>query len=205
MKKLFPCLRHVNAAACVTLAGFLCGLTALVLRFSGNARSFYLFMTLAALLDMADGLVARKLHQCSPAGEMFDSLADMSSFVVVPALIFCYYGRFAPLWCAAALFYAMCGMLRLVAFTVDSQPAPGVFVGVASPWASSIMLGLCIILFDIYKLPLGGTLSALMPLWCAGAAISMVLGCIRLKKVGIFSVCVVTGGVALMVWSMIAA
>lgn len=204
MRKIFPCLKAVNTACCVTLAGIVCGWIALCMCFTGHPGLFYPFFTLAALFDLADGMVARKLKQCGAMGEALDSLADVSSFVVVPAVTFCWLGGFQPLWCAAALVYLICGILRLAYFNVEHTQQE-IFIGVASPWAASIMISLCLVLIDILKLPPTGALGVLMPIWCVCVALSMVLGCIRIRKSGAFSMSVVSIGGGITIWGIISA
>lgn len=190
---MFPCLKYLNVASCMTLNGFLCGLTALLLKLSGTSRLCYLFMLLAVISDIADGLLARRLNECTPAGEILDSLADLSSFVVVPAIVFCQYGRFAPAWCVSAVFYTLCGILRLLYFTAE-QNQKDTYIGLASPCAMTILLLPCALLSHQFRLPPDGPLEILMPAWCVIVALSMISERIHVKKIGVFNGCVLLFG-----------
>jgi CDP-diacylglycerol--serine O-phosphatidyltransferase len=93
----------------------------------------------AILLDMLDGRIARLTGTTSEFGGELDSLADVISFGVAPALL-AYGWGFAPLsrvgWLAAFLF-VMCGALRLARFNVQRHAADGkYFVGLPIPAAA---------------------------------------------------------------------
>jgi CDP-diacylglycerol--serine O-phosphatidyltransferase len=70
----------------LTLLNLACGTTAIVFTLEGQwAYAVYLLLA-AALLDFLDGLLARLLQAYSDTGKQLDSLADMVTFGVVPAL-----------------------------------------------------------------------------------------------------------------------
>lgn len=202
MKKLFPFLGLINTACVVTITSFLCGVTAILCKLTGHWNLFLLFMLIAALLDMADGMVARKLHQCSAAGELLDSLADLSNFAVITALYFCCCGQYQPTWCIAGAIYALCGILRLFWFTATPHSA-NTFTGVASPWAATLLICITGVLLDILKLPPTGILSVVLPIVCVLLALSMICGFIHIKKVGPFSIFIVTLGIVVTMCGLI--
>jgi CDP-diacylglycerol--serine O-phosphatidyltransferase len=98
-----------------------------------------------------DGRVARMTNTQSAFGEQYDSLADMVSFGVAPALVMFSWvlhdlGRWG--W-AAAFIYAACAALRLARFNtqigvVDKK----YFVGLASPMAAAIIAATVLTLID---------------------------------------------------------
>ena len=107
------------------------------------------FIWIAALLDFADGLVARALKAYSTIGGDLDSLADMVSFGVLPSFIMFYLiedalvGQYT--WLAYLAFtIATFSALRLAIFNVDTQQTDK-FIGLPTP--SSAML--------VSSLPLG--------------------------------------------------
>jgi CDP-diacylglycerol--serine O-phosphatidyltransferase len=110
----------------LTLAAVFCGLTAI--RFSGEGR-FALAMTAilaAALLDAADGFVARRLSAESAIGAELDSLADFLNFGVAPAMLL--YDRHLYLlsgwgWLISATYVIATG-LRLARFNVHAKAVP---------------------------------------------------------------------------------
>ena len=93
------------------------------------------------LLDVMDGLTARMLKATSDFGAEFDSMADLVSFGVAPAVLVLNAGMqiggievFAPqFWVllVAVGVFALCGAMRLARFNVFSdQPTRGWFTGV---------------------------------------------------------------------------
>ncbi len=107
----------------LTLTAVVLGLTAI--RLSGE-REFALAMTAilgAALLDAADGFLARKLSAESAIGAELDSLADFLNFGVAPAMLL--YDRHLNLlgafgWLIAAIYVIATG-LRLARFNVQAK------------------------------------------------------------------------------------
>lgn len=99
-------------------AGFYAIVSAMSLHFDRAAIA----IIIAAFMDGLDGKVARFTGASSRFGEEFDSLADLVSFGVAPALLMYIWtmkahGRVG--WVAAFLFVA-CGALRLARFNVQS-------------------------------------------------------------------------------------
>lgn len=92
-------------------------------------------MLAAAVFDFCDGLAARLLKAHSPIGAQLDSLADMVSFGVLPALMLmsCMQEQGAPVWlCYAPLFIAVMSAVRLAKFNVDSRQTTD-FLGLPTP------------------------------------------------------------------------
>jgi CDP-diacylglycerol--serine O-phosphatidyltransferase len=100
------------------------------------------FIALALLLDGLDGRIARFARATSPIGLQLDSLADVVSFGVAPAVLVFSWAlvdmpRARPGWAVAFVFTA-CGALRLARFNVQaSGQADGrYFVGLPIPAAA---------------------------------------------------------------------
>ena len=92
-------------------------------------------MLAAAVFDFCDGLAARLLKAYSPIGAQLDSLADMVSFGVLPALmlISCMLEHGAVAWlCYAPLFIAVMSAVRLAKFNVDTRQTTD-FLGLPTP------------------------------------------------------------------------
>ncbi|WP_049723997.1 CDP-diacylglycerol--serine O-phosphatidyltransferase [Gilvimarinus polysaccharolyticus] len=96
----------------------------------------------AMIFDGLDGRVARLTNTSSAFGEQYDSLADMVSFGVAPALVIFNWGLadLGKVGWAAAFGFTACAALRLARFntqigTVDK----GEFVGLASPSAAALI------------------------------------------------------------------
>jgi len=104
-----------------TLLGLLCGFYALVASIQGSYEPAAWAIIAAAIFDMLDGRVARLLNAESAFGAELDSLCDMLSFGVAPAvLVYLWaltsYEKFG--WLAAFLIVA-CSALRLARFNVQ--------------------------------------------------------------------------------------
>jgi CDP-diacylglycerol--serine O-phosphatidyltransferase len=132
-----------------TTGNLFCGFWAIISIF--QERFFYaaIAILLAAVFDVLDGKVARLSGATSKFGIQYDSLADLVSFGIAPALLaFSWalreYGKFG--WLAAFLFVA-CGALRLARFNVQTSSGEvKYFKGLPIPAAAS-MIALTILLY----------------------------------------------------------
>ncbi len=122
-----------------TLGNLFFGFWAIVSAFNGNFRWAGWFIVFAGILDMLDGRVARLSGTGTRFGAELDSLVDVISFGVAPALLmyfldFSNSGRFAWILC---YIYVVAVALRLARFNVLSagKPASGWFTGLPSPAA----------------------------------------------------------------------
>ena len=123
-----------------TLGNLFFGFWSIVSAFNGNFRWAGWFIVFAAILDMLDGRVARLSKTNSRFGAELDSLVDVISFGVAPALLmyfldFASGGRFAWVLC---YIYVVAVALRLARYNVlaDTKPSPGWFTGMPSPAAA---------------------------------------------------------------------
>lgn len=121
----------------ITAFGLCCGLFAIfkmnITGFGEVTHDILKFTTgillLAAFADLLDGAVARAMKAESEFGGLFDSMADAVTFGVAPAVIVLKSLSILPgtelsyLLTAAAMIYAVCGVLRLVRFSVTSHQA----------------------------------------------------------------------------------
>ena len=71
----------------VTFANLACGFAAILLAFEGRPGQAVSLVFLAGVLDFFDGALARLAGHGSPLGQQLDSLADLVSFGVVPAVL----------------------------------------------------------------------------------------------------------------------
>lgn len=111
-----------------TLANLTAGVLAIQ---TGRPLTAASFIALGAACDVMDGWVARRLNQTSPVGLQLDSLADMVTFGVAPALLFL---RMMPdTWMhfAIALLIPVASAWRLAVFNI--RPASPVFAGLPTP------------------------------------------------------------------------
>jgi CDP-diacylglycerol---serine O-phosphatidyltransferase len=123
-----------------TLGNLFFGFWAIVSAFNGNFRWAGWFIVFSGILDMLDGRVARLSNTGSRFGAELDSLIDIVSFGVAPALLiyfldFASAGRFA--WILSYI-YVTAVAVRLARFNVVSAGKPATtawFTGMPSPSA----------------------------------------------------------------------
>ncbi|MES2982457.1 MAG: CDP-diacylglycerol--serine O-phosphatidyltransferase [Verrucomicrobiota bacterium] len=126
------------------------------------SREYYQYAILlifgSCLFDLLDGRLARLGGQDSPFGQEFDSLADIISFGMAPAMLLSRAVLF-PLgnigW-SIALIYLICGAMRLARFNcLASLPKkPGAstdFRGIPIPMAAGFIASLTFLIIDLYK------------------------------------------------------
>tara|TARA_B100000212_G_scaffold33961_1_gene22105 strand:+ start:2094 stop:2780 length:687 start_codon:yes stop_codon:yes gene_type:complete len=77
----------LNIANFFTILNLLCGLIAIVFFSNGLVNFGCLFIIFASFFDFLDGYFARKLNISSDFGKQADSLSDMISFGVAPAIL----------------------------------------------------------------------------------------------------------------------
>ncbi len=122
-----------------TLANLFFGFWAIVMAFNGNFKWAGFFVVFSGILDMFDGRIARLSNTGSRFGAELDSLVDVVSFGVAPALLmyfleFSTAGKFG--WVVSYL-YVVAAALRLARYNVTSHGAPhsNWFTGLPSPAA----------------------------------------------------------------------
>ncbi len=142
---LFGCL------ACI--AAFHCNDTMCGSAIKGYECAF-IFIGLAAVADFFDGLVARLLHAVSAIGAELDSLADLVSFGLAPALILynMMLGQGAGHWALVALMIPVFGALRLARFNVDTNQTT-TFTGLPIPANAIFWIGFTA-WYAIHEMPL---------------------------------------------------
>jgi CDP-diacylglycerol--serine O-phosphatidyltransferase len=129
-----------------TGANLLCGVLAIAAVFNHNFVLSLVFIILAAVLDRADGMLARRYNVSSAFGRELDSLADLISFGVAPSAML--YGNMAGNWSYAGLacfaFFTLCGAYRLARYNISSST--GFFLGLPITIGGTIM-AILVILF----------------------------------------------------------
>ncbi|GAB6992523.1 CDP-diacylglycerol--serine O-phosphatidyltransferase [Paenibacillus pini] len=124
-----------------TLGNLFLGMIGIMLAFDNKLNLAAIMIIIAMLLDGLDGRVARALNAQSEFGKELDSLSDVISFGVAPALIMyvtSFHGmHHALIWTVTAVF-PMCGAVRLARFNVQSG-IPGYFIGLPIPAAGGVL------------------------------------------------------------------
>ncbi len=122
-----------------TTGNLLFGFFSLVQAAAGNFDRAALGIVLAGICDVLDGRVARLARSTSRFGAEYDSLADVISFGVAPAMLAFHAGNLEVLgrtgW-VMAFVYAVATALRLARFNVSASRFPGRFEGLPSPAAA---------------------------------------------------------------------
>jgi len=125
-----------------TMGNLFCGYASIVHTLRGDFGTAALFIGLGYAFDMCDGFIARLTGSASDFGVEFDSLADVVSFGVAPALLSYHWGLEAlgrRGWLAGFLFVAAAA-LRLARFNIQAGSTDKrYFVGMPSPAAASII------------------------------------------------------------------
>lgn len=128
-----------------TLGNLVCGLFSITFTISGFWRLAALFVFLAAFLDLFDGRLARKLQVTNELGGLLDSLADVVSFGIAPAVLFHTLSRHSWLTSLAFVLYPTMGALRLARFS--AKPTIGYFMGVPITLSGLIMAAMGFFLY----------------------------------------------------------
>ena len=102
----------------------------------------FVLIALSAVADFFDGLVARVIHAVSAIGKELDSLADLVSFGLAPALVLynMMLGHGAEHWALCALLLPVFGALRLARFNVDTNQVT-TFTGLPIPANAIFWIG----------------------------------------------------------------
>jgi len=158
-----------------TTASLFAGFYAIVQAMNGGFEYAAIAIFIAMIMDGLDGRIARWTHTQSDFGAEFDSLSDMVSFGLAPALIMYQWalsglGRLGWL---VAFIYTAAAALRLARFNTQlGQIDSGFFRGLPSPAAAGLVMGLMWVLHS-YGLP-GKETSIVALVFTVFAAVTMV-------------------------------
>lgn len=186
----------------VTLGNGLCGFGAvgcLVKAQTGGEEIFAAYMEWACLLilaamvfDALDGSVARLARVSSEFGGQLDSLADVISFGLAPALtimvVASYEGFLQRVGRVTGSLFLVCTMLRLARYNVESREHEGptlYFAGLPTPAAAGLVASLALMHFNVrtdrelgfiaaHLQPMMAWMVRFLPLVAAVAALLMV-------------------------------
>ncbi len=128
------------------------GFYAVLSGFTGNFEFAAMAIFAAMIFDGLDGRVARMTNTQSDFGVQYDSLSDMVSFGVAPAVVAYGWGvsDLGKLGLAAAFVYASCAALRLARFNVQAELADKkTFTGLPSPVAAALVAGFIWSTYDL--------------------------------------------------------
>lgn len=203
--------RHLpNAITCLNLV---CGFLACIYALNARADIAAYLIAAGAAFDLFDGMVARALGVSSPIGKQLDSLADMVSFGVAPALIareciiaalqveygdwhssgWMFFLQYAP------LIIVVCSALRLAKFNVDETQSVD-FKGLPTPANALFWLAIPLSIdlgrhaegaLSIFQNPI------VLSLFCLGMGLFMV------SSIRLFSLKLVKGDKGRLIWQVL--
>ncbi len=148
----------------LTLLNLFCGCCGIVACLYDQYQAVPVFIGIALLADFLDGFVARALKVKSDLGAQLDSLADMTTFGVLPGMmlfvlirqaytdIACtgYQGKYFPY---IGFVYSIFACLRLAKFNIDTRQTVN-FIGLNTPSGAMFVLGLYANLkFQVFQIP----------------------------------------------------
>ncbi len=168
----------------LTTMNAIMGLLAVFFAYQGRMKEALLILIGSVIFDKLDGAMARKLGLTEPVpeqnnrfnisfGGIMDDIADSVSFCIAPAWIFYiiltdFSDHFIPLIIIRYIagFYAFAGIARLVYFTLDRAPIPGIFKGIPTPAAALLTVSPLVIFSQFAKAE--SPLMPYMAFFCCG-------------------------------------
>jgi CDP-diacylglycerol--serine O-phosphatidyltransferase len=137
----------------LTMGNMFCGYACVVYAMRGDYETAAPFIGFAVVLDMLDGRIARLTNTTSEFGVEFDSMADIISFGVAPAILSFAWGlkSLERLGWAAGFIFVAAAAMRLARFNIQSGGGGDkrYFVGMPSPAAAGIVAA------TVYAYPTG--------------------------------------------------
>lgn len=148
-------IKHIpNSITCLNL---LSGCLSSVYAFNGDYKMGAIFIALAAVFDFLDGFFARLLHAYSPLGKELDSLADLISFGMAPAVLMYSYLLSSPISQGdsfisqyipyTAFLITIFSGLRLAKFNIDTRQTTS-FIGLPVPANALFWIGMYWIMIE---------------------------------------------------------
>jgi CDP-diacylglycerol--serine O-phosphatidyltransferase len=166
---------RVTAPSMLTTANLACGFSSVLMAASGHFTLAALLIGAAIVFDISDGAVARLVGATSPFGVQLDSLADLVSFGLAPAVLV--YTWVLPEWpviaWVAAFLWLACAAFRLARFnfTIDPTADKRYFVGLPSPGPAAVVMAT---VFALNNPDVGGLETTVGPAILLPAVISVV-------------------------------
>ena len=166
-------LKHIPNT--ITSMNLLCGALGVIFTFQGALDIAFYLMLAAAVCDFFDGFSARLLKAYSATGKELDSLADLVSFGLLPALMFhrrLIEGGMTGIITYIPLIICIFAAIRLAKFNVDERQSEN-FLGLATPacalWCGSLIfaadhgvMSFAAMLHDTYIIPISSVVLAVL-------------------------------------------
>jgi len=136
-----------------TTGNVFCGFYAIIAAMSEQYELAAWAIVAAMVFDVLDGRIARLTKTTSAFGVQYDSLADIISFGMAPAIVvFAWVLKpFGRLGWMAAFLYLLCAALRLARFNVTKPDVRGQhFIGLPTPAAAAAVASVVIAFEDLF-------------------------------------------------------
>ncbi|MCY4027844.1 MAG: CDP-diacylglycerol--serine O-phosphatidyltransferase [Acidobacteria bacterium] len=167
-----------------TVANLFCGWVSIVSAMRGDYVTAAPFIGTAMVLDMLDGRIARLANATSDFGEQLDSLADVVSFGIAPAILVFAWGLqpLGRLGWAAGFLWVTATAVRLARFNIQAKDDDRrYFLGLPSPAAAGIPAA-TVFLYPGGLQDVAGAVLVALPLVVVPAA--LMVSRIRYRSVG---------------------
>ena len=131
-----------------TVGNLFCGYLSIWCSIRGTFEIAAYLIIIAAVLDALDGRIARLTHSTSEFGSEYDSLADLVSFGVAPAILAYSWGLsdFSRLGWLASFLFVVCGSMRLARFNIQTHLVDKkYFIGLPIPAAAGTISTLVLV------------------------------------------------------------
>lgn len=175
MRKENDIRNFVNIPDYISIGNLLSGVLSIFMALEGYYLIAAGLILLGAIFDLFDGRVARKLNMASEFGVQLDSLCDVVSFVVAPAVFA--YAIVGQEWYVKLILalYVVAGVLRLARYNVTGTTDGGkYFEGVPVP--VSLVLPFLYFVFEHYHI----NLSIWLLLYCIHGI--LMVSVVKIKK-----------------------
>lgn len=128
-----------NLPNLLTLSNMTMGMIAIITAVNGNYFAASLFIVIGSIIDRYDGIAARKFNSSSELGKEMDSLADMITFGVAPAVTALMFplSHLNILGSIIAIIFVGCGLYRLSRFNISEFQ--NIYIGLPITIAGSLL------------------------------------------------------------------
>jgi CDP-diacylglycerol--serine O-phosphatidyltransferase len=142
----------------LTTGNLFCGYFAIMSSIKGHFLMAAVSIVIASVFDLLDGRLARLTHSTSKFGAEYDSLCDLCSFGMAPAVLLHQWALypFGRIGALASFLFVTCGALRLARFNVQANIIEkSYFQGLPIPMAAGIVASSVLAFDDLGLNPTG--------------------------------------------------
>ena len=132
-----------NRSVILTYLGIVSAFTGIgFLIYRADVRNAVLCLIVSGICDLFDGVIARKCKRTEEEkqfGIQIDTLADVVSFLMLPAILLQHLTHKGVIPMVIAVFYILCGVSRLGWFNITTEKNPGYFQGLPVTYTALIV------------------------------------------------------------------